>query len=636
MICMRDDFVSGVVLDGRFKTLAPLNKGSFGMVFSAKDLHTNKTVAVKCIPKNAEDEACPAAFETHPEELPLHIHLGYHPNIVNLITSFESTNHAYLVLELCSNGDLYEAIRAGRGPLETEHVRHFMLQLVTAVEHMHSKGVYHRDIKPENIFLSESGIMKLGDFGLATKEPTTYEYGVGSDRYMAPEQYDAGQGQGYSAARADIWSIGVCLLNVLFGRNPFATPTDKDPLFADYVRDRQSLFDVFPTMSQDTFDVLMQAMVLDPTKRSLSGVRDAIKRVVSFTTDDDILDDFCTTKEHELTVATNHREPLRTPSLTASQTHDNAFPWDKTPVSAVRKHTGQLATIHDDEEEMFPMADIDEPLPSKPFEADTASLASALDSGVAMSYKSTAPCSYPIDVPLSSSLPTSRAMAAVYAMEADNFSKSWSDLWDEEEEMKRLSFESVHADEDVQMQDVDGSRSSTPAIDIASRGSSTPRGIGEEGLPGLRARLTSHVRQMAASAPHKRPGHKRTGSSLMDRWAALGNMRRKPVAEVQSAVDKSHGFGDFGSFGSNLGKIQFEKRSTDNWRKAAQPLMNASWNTSNDWRTPRSGFAGEIESHSPVIRPASRNMNEKHERNEYEIDDVGDLEWVGGWQDLQS
>ena len=62
-----------------------------------------------------------------------------------------------MVLELCSNGDLYEAIRVGKGPLETEHVRAFMLELVNAVDHLHENGIYHRDIKPENIFLTSLG-----------------------------------------------------------------------------------------------------------------------------------------------------------------------------------------------------------------------------------------------------------------------------------------------------------------------------------------------------------------------------------------------------------------------------------------------------------------------------------------------
>ncbi|RJE16491.1 serine threonine protein kinase, partial [Aspergillus sclerotialis] len=87
---------------------------------------------------------------------------------------------------------------------------------------------------------------------------------------MAPEQYDPVTA-GYSPAQADIWAIGICLLNVLFARNPFVSPSESDILFADYVRDRQSLFDIFPNMSQDTFEILRNALAIDPEKRSLAG-----------------------------------------------------------------------------------------------------------------------------------------------------------------------------------------------------------------------------------------------------------------------------------------------------------------------------------------------------------------------------
>jgi len=279
MDCMRDKFYDGVVLDGRFQTISPLNHGSFGMVFMARDLTTNDLVAVKCLTKKSatDDTVSVFAVDEKSEELACHTRLGSHSNIVNLIHNFETDAHIYLVLEFCSRGDLYEAIRTGCGPLETEHVREFMLQLVDAVAYIHSKGMHHRDIKPENIFLTNDGTLKLGDFGLATKDTWSYETTVGSDRYMAPEQYDSA-GAGYSPAQADIWAIGICLLNVLFSRNPFTTPTEEDPLFLDFSRDRQSLFDVFPMMSQDTFEVITHSMSLDPRKRSLANVRESLRR----------------------------------------------------------------------------------------------------------------------------------------------------------------------------------------------------------------------------------------------------------------------------------------------------------------------------------------------------------------------
>ena len=297
------------------------------MVFLARDTVSDQPVAVKCLVKPGSQAAAESELSVDElsQELAHHNQLGNHPHIVNLLDSFETECHTYLVLEFCPMGDLYEAIRLGRGPLETEHVKTFMHQLIAAVEHMHAKGVYHRDIKPENIFLTQDGDVKLGDFGLATTDEWTDESGVGSDRYMAPEQYDAFGG--YSPQQADIWAVGICLLNILFSRNPFVTPTDNDPLFADYVLDRESLFDIFPTLSYDTFEVLTHCLTMDPNKRSLAAAREAIDRVVSWTTDDESLDDFCT-DDRDVIPASVNREPLRTPSIqTPAINAGGAFPW---------------------------------------------------------------------------------------------------------------------------------------------------------------------------------------------------------------------------------------------------------------------------------------------------------------------
>jgi serine/threonine protein kinase len=351
MECMRDSFQDGVLFDGRFQSVKLLNHGSFGMVYLAKDILRNELVAVKCLLKPGSPAAASYGLSVDElsQELETHSRLGSHPNIVNLIHSFETECHQFLVLEYCPMGDLYEAIRLGRGPLETEHVRDFMLQLVAAVEHMHSRGVYHRDIKPENIFLSQDGKVKVGDFGLATTEEWSEERAVGSDRYMAPEQYDC-LGGGYLPEQADIWAIGICLLNILFARNPFVTPTEDDPLFADFILDPESLFDVFPTLSYDTYEVLLHSLALEPKKRSLAKLREAIERVVSWTTDDESLDDYCayTAEEREIVAAPANREPLRTPSIQSPQIDNGAcFPWAQALEMSPPQR--QLSAIPDEE-----------------------------------------------------------------------------------------------------------------------------------------------------------------------------------------------------------------------------------------------------------------------------------------------
>ncbi|KAH0544419.1 hypothetical protein FGG08_001446 [Glutinoglossum americanum] len=621
MECMRENFNKGVLLDGRFQTIAPLNHGSFGMVFMAKDIQTDDIVAVKCLTKPTLTSSCPVAVSTDDstEELACHALLGSHPNIVNLIHSFETDSHVYLILEFCSMGDLYEAIRLGRGPLETEHVRDFMFQLVGAVEFIHSKELYHRDIKPENIFLTQSGTLKLGDFGLATSEDWSYESNVGSDRYMAPEQYDA-TSNGYSPAKADIWAIGICLLNILFSRNPFAVPSESDPLFADYVRDKQSLFDVFPTMSQDTFEVLVAAMALDPEKRSLAAVRDALNRVVSFTTDDESLDEFCT-EDREVVPPSANREPLRTPSIQSPQiAQGSSFPWAQALQSSPQLQFRQLTTVADDEiytEDLFPASEKNSDWFS--VAAHTPSVASVLDSGLGSSFKSMAirrparpsgtarsgPARVSASVPIPTAKPQS-AISSVFGKKNEVVSKSWSDLWDEdeEEEAEREREEALQKRREQNArswsQESNGDDSTirprglveVKIYSIVNNRSSSPK-TGRTGNPRTFGFDGVNENDGFFFEDHHSPRHSPSRKSLsrksiMDKWAALGD-RRRAYHPNKNKPEKSASVKLGPKRDSGLG---FTVYDSGVWEKHAKPRIH--------------------------------NVS----------DDVEELEWVGGWHDL--
>ncbi|KAF2432178.1 kinase-like protein, partial [Tothia fuscella] len=560
MECMRNNFVDGALLNGRFRTVAPLNHGSFGMVFRAKDTWTGDDVALKCLTKpSASEYTSVLAVDDRSEELAIHRQIGEHPNIINLVTQFETEHHTYLVLEFCANGDLYEAIRVGRGPGQTEHVRECMLQLVNAVEHMHTKGVYHRDIKPENILLDKNGAMKLGDFGLATTDKLSFEAAVGSDRYMAPEQFDPST-TGYSPAKADTWAIGICLLNILFSRNPFATPSLSDPLFSDFYNDRQTLFDVFPNMSQDTYEVLTHSLAIDPAKRSLTALKGALMRVITFTTDDESLDDFCAEETVTVTASAN-REPLRTPSIsTPALDHGGAFPWAR--ALAMTPPVRQLSAIPDTELSESPYHESEKSdrdwFAVKP---ETASVASFVDSGLGVSFKSTHMELKPDPVkfmgrskpvPISGSLPVSIArpipsMATVFNKKRDFVSKSWSDLWDEEEEEN-----AVHHEEPQNMHVLSSRGRAAEWKSDSSDGRDTPRvGLMEMRNPATvnnsrnRTPEAARTRDIEDVSEHTgfifeddlptlpvtpitpsnrySPPSKR---SFMDKWAVLGDRRR--------------------------------------------------------------------------------------------------------------
>jgi serine/threonine protein kinase len=638
MDCLRDRFYDGVILDGRFETVSPLNHGSFGMVFMAKDLVTNEYVAIKCLTKKSAAGECDSSFavDERSEELACHARLASHPYIVNLIHSFETEAHIFIVLEYCSQGDLYEAIRTGTGPLETEHVREFMLQLVDAVAYIHSKGMYHRDIKPENIFLTQSGEMKLGDFGLATSESWSYETGVGSDRYMAPEQYDSAQA-GYAPDKADIWAIGICLLNILFSRNPFTTPTESDPLFLDFSRDKQSLFDVFPTMSQDTYEIIAQCMSLDPRKRNLDAVREALERTVSFTTFDDPLDDFCASDKPVL--ASANREPLRTPSIQSPQIDTGSFPWAKALHASPPQNIRQLSAIPDTEsysEDLFPSSEES----NKDWFSvgqQTPSLGSLLDSSLGVSMKSMA-IRRPIKVsppkatyaPVSGSLPISMSkprplpsMSSVFGKKNDVVSKSWSDLWDEEIEEE----EEEQAEKQLKARQMQNARTYSPESssgDVTLRvgGPLEPLGdsfvnIGQSKNEDMHSKVKDIDLDLVAdgfffhdepahnpvqSPPRYSPPPKRT---TFDKWSALGDRRR-----AYSGSQSSEKSPDLWKSKRNVG-LGFVGFGTGVWDNKAHTVFKGKSTC------PHSG------------RDRATQPPRKYSRGH-----VGDLEWVSGWSDV--
>jgi serine/threonine protein kinase len=558
MECMKDCFQKGQLLDGRFSTLAPLNHGSFGMVFLAEDLQTGNHVAIKCLTKPVLGSSTIAATtDEGAEELACHAILKHHPHLVNLVHHFETKAHSYLVLEYCPQGDLYEAIRLGHGPLQTEHVRRFVLQLIDAVEHMHKHSLYHRDIKPENIFLMDDGSMKLGDFGLTTKNPWSFESCVGSDRYMAPEQYDPA-GTGYSPAKADIWSIGICLLNILFARNPFVQPDDRDILFADYRRDRQSLFDIFPSMSQDTFEALAIALALDPEKRDLQAFRDAIQRVLNFTTDDESADEFCVSENVDPIQASRNREPLRTPSVQSPHLEaGGAFPWTKALNTTPKRNLSVIPdTYEEDLFEQDKLSKLGESWYSSGH-GTTPSVASVLDSaygslskpmGIRLPARNPP---RPDPVPIPNSLPTRASrpiptMASVFGKKKDSVAKSWSDMFEEDDEFddeidfrvrreqnsrtwsqdsqKQLAVPEGVLTESKSRSSSNARRSRTPKPIILAKPTSVP----DENEP-----FSLKPRQDPRRSPRQEP------ADMTSKWAALGDKRRNFHGEAEGRASTS-------------------------------------------------------------------------------------------------
>ena len=181
--CYRDRI--GLVLADRLELTGILGLGAYGVVYSAIDIQTRTPYAVKALNKFGLE---PRQRQFRQREILLHHEASHHPNVVSLVQIMDSNDCTFVVLEYCPEGDLFTSITedgcfVGNDPL----ARNAFLQILDAVEFCHSIGIYHRDLKPENILVKDRGrTVKLADFGLATRDARTSEFGCGSTFYMSP------------------------------------------------------------------------------------------------------------------------------------------------------------------------------------------------------------------------------------------------------------------------------------------------------------------------------------------------------------------------------------------------------------------------------------------------------------------
>jgi serine/threonine protein kinase len=156
-----------------------------------------------------------------------------------------------------------------------------------AVEYCHSIGIYHRDLKPENILVTDEGrTVKLADFGLATADYLTSDFGCGSTFYMSPECHQSSPKaySCYASAPNDVWSLGVILVNLTCGRNPWKRASFEDSTFRACMKDPKFLRSILP-LSPELDDTLKRVFELDPAQRiTIPELRVRIQQCPTFTT----------------------------------------------------------------------------------------------------------------------------------------------------------------------------------------------------------------------------------------------------------------------------------------------------------------------------------------------------------------
>jgi serine/threonine protein kinase len=274
----------GQILAGRLQLTGILGVGAYGVVYTAVDIQTNTPYAVKALNKLGLE---PRQQKFQQREIQLHHQASAHPNVVSLVKILDSPDCTYVVIEYCPEGDLFSNItEQGRFMGNDALAKRAFLQILDAVEYCHSIGIYHRDLKPENILVTDQGMTcKLADFGLATSDHITSDFGCGSTFYMSPEcQTSAPKAYScYASAPNDVWSLGVILVNLTCGRNPWKRASFEDSTFRAYMKDPKFLRSILP-LSPELDSILKRIFEFNPAKRiTIAELRDLIMRCPRFT-----------------------------------------------------------------------------------------------------------------------------------------------------------------------------------------------------------------------------------------------------------------------------------------------------------------------------------------------------------------
>lgn len=247
----------------RLKLHRVMGKGAFADVWQASDTTTGKHVACKLFKKDYSKTAVRYEYC-----------MGKtldHPNIVRTKACMATKSKLMIVQEFVSGGELFDRIENDYGMEEFE-ARAFMRDVVSALEYMHEMGVVHRDIKPENILVTEEGIGKLCDLGMAEYAGEVARRGSGTVPYMPPEVLKSLSS--YTVAKSyDVWSTGVLLYILLVGDFPWLKATDDDEEFAAFMKGNRTEYP-WNSFSPELTELFEKMLHSDPAKRcSISEVK---------------------------------------------------------------------------------------------------------------------------------------------------------------------------------------------------------------------------------------------------------------------------------------------------------------------------------------------------------------------------
>lgn len=256
--------LEGKLLGNRYEIIEKIGNGGMATVYKATDKVLKRNVAVKILRdefttddefiKRFEVEAQSAARLTH-------------PNIVSIYDVGVDGNLYYIVMELIQGKTLKEIIIKEKGPLPWKWSINVSIQIASALEMAHRNNIIHRDIKPHNIIITEDGVAKVTDFGIAkaVSNSTITAFGttIGSVHYFSPEHARGG----FTDAKSDLYSLGVVMYEMVTGRVPFDADTPVSVALKHMQEEPVEPIEVNPNLPMAVNKIIMRALQKDTTLR---------------------------------------------------------------------------------------------------------------------------------------------------------------------------------------------------------------------------------------------------------------------------------------------------------------------------------------------------------------------------------
>ena len=259
---MTDSFI-GKIIDDKYEVLSIVGMGGMAMVYKARDISNDNIVALKVM---KEDLRSNEEFRTRFLTESKAIAMLSHANIVNIIDVAVRDDLQYIVMEYVDGITLKEYIK-NKGQLTCEDAVHFMIQMLKALRHAHSKNVVHRDIKPQNIMIMENGVLKVADFGIAkitsSDTKTMSEQTIGSVHYISPEQVSGDS----VSIQSDIYSAGVVTYEMLTGIVPFEAERPVSVALMQINDKPRALTEINPKVYKGLEEITLKAMAKNTENR---------------------------------------------------------------------------------------------------------------------------------------------------------------------------------------------------------------------------------------------------------------------------------------------------------------------------------------------------------------------------------